>query len=367
MTKSSPQKSRQASAELPTVVLAYPSLAARGGAEKIIRSLSGHLSARFRVIVLSADSKRVWSTLGFPPSVRHAFVPCRSSNPLAMALSLAVLARFLITYRPAVVHTHHRRLALLFSVFKRFTPNKFRFIHTSHNVFHDGRLFRRAHCDLLVGVSGAVVENLTRFFRFNPDKVKLIYNGIDEYPETITPATENAAVIAARLTLQKGHVYLIEAWPLVLKAVPDAVLYIVGDGELREKLERRAAELGLAGRIVFKGFQSEPRTWMLKARFGILPSLWEGLPLFPLEAYSVKRAVVATAVDGTPEVVLHGRTGLLVPPKDVQKLAEAVIEMFSNPGSRERMAEEGYRLFRERFTSEVMLHRYDECYQEALG
>ena len=127
------------------------------------------------------------------------------------------------------------------------------------------------------------------------------------------------------------------------------------------------SKFNLSKNVVFLGFCSNPIEWVIKTEFGILPSLWEGLPLFPIEACSVKRTVVATAVDGTPEVVIDRKTGLLVPPKDVKKLAEAIIFIFKNQEYRKKMAEEGYRLFKEKFTIDKMLKGYEEVYQKVIG
>ena len=126
------------------------------------------------------------------------------------------------------------------------------------------------------------------------------------------------------------------------------------------------SKLNLSKNVVFKGFSFNPSEWMLKTEFSILPSLWEGLPLTPLEAFSVNRTVVATAVDGTPEVVIDKKTGLLVPPKDTKKLAEAIIYLFQNPAYRKKMAEEGYKLFKERHTLGKMLEEYEKLYQNVL-
>jgi glycosyltransferase involved in cell wall biosynthesis len=291
-------------------------------------------------------------------------VPYSGKNAVKIGISIGVLAYYVVRFRPAIVHTHHRRIALLFSVLKRWPLPKFKLIHTSHNVFHSGKLFGRARCDLLTGVSRSVVKNLIEDFRFPGEKVRLVYNGIPEYDGERPPGGGQAAVTVGRLTLQKGHRYLIEAWRSVIQAVPDAVLHIVGDGELREELEMLVRRLDLASHVFFEGFDPRPRPWMLRTAFGILPSLWEGLPLFPLEAFSVERTVVATAVDGTPEIVVDRKTGLLVPPRDVAALAEAAIFMFKHRAEREAMAGEGFRLYRSSFTSGRMLDSYDRCYAE---
>ena len=345
----------------------YPFFKSKGGAEKIILCLANHFYGKYSIFVLSEDSKRDLDGLILDKRVRHLYVPFESKNILKIFISLFVLALYLIKYKPIIVHSHHRRMTLIFSVFKLFPFVKFKLIHTSHNVFNYGQLFRYARCDLLTGVSKSVVGNLIYFFRFKKERVKLIYNGIAEYKGDFLPNESNSAVVVGRLSIQKGHIYLLKAWKKVIKQIPEAILYIVGNGELREELENFVLSFNLYQNVVFVGFCPNPTEWMLKTEFGILPSLWEGLPLFPIEAFSVKRTVVATAVDGTPEVVIDKETGLLVPPKDVEILAEAIIFMFKNPECRKEMAENGYGLFKEKFTINKMLKRYEQVYQKVIG
>ena len=345
----------------------YPFFKPKGGAEKIILSLVNHFASKYRIFVLSEDSKKDLDGLDFDKRARHLFVPYGSKDVLKIFISLFILTFYLIKYKPNIVHSHHRRITLIFSVFKLLPFVKLKLMHTSHNVFNYGQLFRYARCDLLTGVSKSVVGNLIDFFRFKKERVKLIYNGIAEYKGDFLPNESDSAVVVGRLTVQKGHIYLLKAWKKVISQIPDAILYIVGDGELREELENFVLNFNLSQNIVFMGFCPNPTEWMLKTEFTILPSLWEGLPLSPIEAFSVKRTVVATAVDGTPEVVIDKKTGLLVPPKDMDKLAEAIVSMFKNPEHRKEMAENGYRLFKEKFTINKMLKRYEETYEQVVN
>lgn len=344
----------------------YPFLKAKGGAEKIILSLANRFVSKYCIFVLSEDSKKDIDSLGFDKKVRHLYIPYGSKNILKIFISFSFLTLYLIKYKPNIIHSHHRRVTLFFSVFKLIPFVKFKLMHTSHNVFNYGKLFKYARCNLLTGVGKNIVGNLVGFFRFKKEKVKLIYNGIEEYKGNFMPYKSCSAVVVGRLTVQKGHIYLLKAWKEVIKQIPEAVLYVIGDGELKNDLESFVLNHNLSQNVFFMGFCSNPIEWVLKTEFGILPSLWEGLPLSPIEAFSVKRTVVATAVDGTPEVVIDKKTGLLVPLKDVKKLAEAIIFMFENPERRKEMAENGYRLFKEKFTIDKMLKGYEEVYQKVI-
>lgn len=345
----------------------YPNLKSKAGAEKIILSLANYNINKYGIFILTEDIKKDLEGLNCNNKIRHLYVPYGSKNIFKIVISFFVVSIYLIKYRPDIIHSHHRRITLIFSVFKLLPFFKFKLIHTSHNVFNYGKMFRYARCDLYTGVCRSVVRNLIDFFGFKKEKVKLIYNGIEEYNGDFLPAESNTAVAVGRLTVQKGHLYLLKAWKQVTEQLPNAVLYIVGDGELREKLENFASNLNLSQNIFFKGFCSNPIDWMLKTEFGILSSLWEGLPLFPLEAFSVKRTVIATSVDGTPEVVMDKKTGLLVPPKDIEKLTQAIIFMFENAERRKEMAENGYRLFKEKFTINKMVKKYEEIYEQVMN
>ena len=353
--------------KMKVLFLVYPFLKSKAGAEKIILSLANHFVSKYCIFVLSEDSKKDIDSLGFDKKVRHLYIPYGSKNILKIFMSFSFLTLYLIKYKPNIVHSHHRRITLIFSVFKLIPFVKFKLMHTSHNVFYYGKLFKYARCDLLTGVGKNVVGNLIGFFKFKKEKVKLIYNGIQEYKGNTLPCKSYSAVVVGRLTVQKGHIYLLKAWKEIIKQIPEAVLYVVGDGELKNDLENFVLNHNLSQNIFFMGFCSNPIEWVIKTEFSVLPSLWEGLPLSPIEAFSVKRTVVATAVDGTPEVVIDKETGLLVQPKDVKKLTEAIIFVFKNQERRKKMAEEGYRLFKEKFTIDNMLKGYEEVYQKVIG
>jgi glycosyltransferase involved in cell wall biosynthesis len=143
-------------------------------------------------------------------------------------------------------------------------------------------------------------------------------------------------VFAGRLGPQKAVGTLLEA----LAAEPAATLVVAGDGPERTALERRAAELGLDGRVRFLG--SVPRDTVLRlfraADASVLPSAWENFPHTIVEALAVGCPVIATAVGGVPEVVVDGENGLLVPAGDARAFAAAIARFFSDDALRARLA-----------------------------
>lgn len=163
---------------------------------------------------------------------------------------------------------------------------------------------------------------------------------------------------AGRLSPEKGFTVLVEAAATILRHDAGAGIALFGEGVLRPDLERRVAELGLAGRLVMPGFRSDLDSLIAAADVVVLPSFTEGLPNVALEASAAGVPVVATAVGGTPEVVADGETGFLVPPGRPEVLAAKVAELLRNSALRERMGVAGRARMRERFTFDAQADAY---------
>jgi len=170
----------------------------------------------------------------------------------------------------------------------------------------------------------------------------------------------------ARLTEQKGHSFLLEAMPEILRERRDAFFVFAGDGPLRQSLESRASALEIRKNVRFLGFRSDVGGLMAAFDAFILPSLYEGLPNAVLEAMACGKPVIATAVDGTPEAVAHGETGLLVPPRDPRALAGAVLALCSDPGRRRIFGRNGRRRAVERFGIDRQINAFHELYRQLL-
>jgi len=182
--------------------------------------------------------------------------------------------------------------------------------------------------DALIAVSHANAKYLTKGKGLPARKIHVVHNGCDIRRFSVSgdasafrasrgiAAGDPLIVVLARLEPQKGHAFLLNALPQVVGEFPRLRVIFVGDGALRADLEARARELKLETNVTFAGYQSNPTAWLSIADFTVLPSLYEGLPLVAIESLAAGKAVIATAVDGSPEVVLHEKTGLLVPPAD---------------------------------------------------
>jgi len=184
------------------------------------------------------------------------------------------------------------------------------------------------------------------------------------------PGDEPVVAFVGVLTPRKGIDTLVEALGLLAARPGGApVLAVAGEGELRAPLEQRAAALGIGERIRFLGkLPHDEVPWAMAAGdVFCLPSLSEGLPTVVCEAMACGRAVVATAVDGTPEIVDDGATGLLVPPRDPRSLADALARLLGDPPLVRRMEEEALRRARATYTWEANARSHVALYEALAG
>jgi glycosyltransferase involved in cell wall biosynthesis len=185
-------------------------------------------------------------------------------------------------------------------------------------------------------------------------RTHVVYYGIDlDRFANAAPALErNGRVIGnvARLAPQKGQRFLIDAAPKVLERYPDARFVVVGEGELREDLGRRAEHAGLADRFLFTGPRDDVPELLASMDVFALPSLFEGLCYAVIEAQAAGVPVVATPVGGVRENVVPGETGVIVPPEDPGALADAIVRLLDEPEEARRLAENARRRTFERYS-----------------
>jgi len=203
-----------------------------------------------------------------------------------------------------------------------------------------------------------VVQNGSDLKRFRPDHPSPV--GMRE--SLGFGETDPIMLVPARLEPQKGHRVLFDALPTVLKEFPTARIVCAGEGALLTELEDQVGRLGLQKNVSFVGRQQKLEDWFALCDFTILPSFFEGLPLVAVESLAAGRPMVATAVDGTPEVILDGKTGLTVPPGDAPALAGAIIRMLREPDMRRAMAGEGRRWAMECFTQALQIEKTQALY-----
>jgi glycosyltransferase involved in cell wall biosynthesis len=171
----------------------------------------------------------------------------------------------------------------------------------------------------------------------------------------------------AHLTPEKGHDVLLRAMKRVLDRTPAARLMIVGDGRGRAGLETLADRLGIRQSVLFTGFRDDVTAFFGLAEVFISSSTAEGLGSSVLDALAAGVPVVATAVGGIPEVIVDGKTGILVPPSEPRALAQGIIAQLERADRAREMAARGRAVLRERFSVEKMVSGTLQVYRELLS
>jgi glycosyltransferase involved in cell wall biosynthesis len=218
--------------------------------------------------------------------------------------------------------------------------------------------------DVYIAISQAVRDVLaTEGVR--PDRIRIMHSGIDPKRLRVTgndiraelgiPADAPVVGCVAHLAAHKGHAHLVAALPRLLEARPSLRLLLVGDGELRDGLERQVADLGVGERVVFAGFRHDVPDCFMAMDVVAMPSVLEGLNTSLLDALCLERPVVACDAGGMPEIVHDGRTGLLAPPRDPDGLAKALLRMLDDRAAAGRMARDGRARVLREFTADAMV------------
>ena len=301
------------------------------------------------------------------------------------SIVVGALAAHLAEVRADVVHAHMyraetvatRAVIALGGAGQR-KPYLVATIHSSRiRSIEDQRHLRELtpHMDRLIAVSRAIEHKLVDEERTSVP-VSLVYNGVDlqrydnqeaccTLPEEygMEPGSQIVGVVA-RLEPEKGHPTLLEAWPAVLHAVPDAYLLIVGEGSRRDALEAQARELRIAHRVVFTGRREDVPAVTAALDVAVLPSYREAQGMVILEAMALSRPVVAANVGGIPEMIQDGVTGLLVPPHDAGALAGAIVRLLTNHPLADTLGRAGHDMVHDRFCIELMVSAVESIYDE---
>ncbi|HEY3614548.1 MAG TPA: glycosyltransferase [Gaiellales bacterium] len=269
-------------------------------------------------------------------------------------------------FRPDVIYTQSVRSTLVVAAAAPQIP----LLTTLHGIEESeervAALLLRASRAHVTAVSDAAAEGIRRH-RLAP-AIGLVPPGVDLAAlqrasllplESPVPERTPRVVSIARHFPVKGVDVLLDAFPRVLEAVPEAGLLLVGGGPDHDALIAQAERLGIAGAVHFTGFQHNPAAYLALADVVVLPSRREGLPVAALEALALGRAVVSSAVGGTPDVVRDGDTGWLVPPERPDLLAGAIVDALEHRGERARRGERGHALIAARYSTDVMVDRIE--------
>lgn len=266
-------------------------------------------------------------------------------------------------FKPDIIHAHMMTGALLSRYLKGF--QKYKIVTHVHNEFQKSADYMKVG-DSVIAVSQAVAKSMESR-GVEEQKLRVVLNGTIgskrvEDSEDISLKGRSIVTVAG-LNERKGIADLIEAFDIISVECPDTELYIVGDGPDRELFKRRAAQSFNYQRIHFEGFQADPQKYMSSSEVFVLASHKEPFGLVLIEAREVGCAIIATDVDGIPEALDYGESGMLVPPKAPDKLAEAIITMLCDEEMRQKYkhtAQQGLEFYKVERVAKETLKIYEE-------
>lgn len=239
-------------------------------------------------------------------------------------------------------------------------------------------LFAIRFCDRVIAVSQATAQFLKEKRKVAPEKIMVIPYGVDlqkyrngdnsDIRQRLQLGQDELVVgVVGRLHPQKGHRYLIQAAEKIVTEIPNVKFVFAGDGDLRGELEAQIRSQGLENNFRILGYRDDIPEVMRAFDIFTLPSLYEGLPNVVLEAMACGKPVIATAVDGTVEAVVDGKTGLLVQPADVDALRRSLITLLRDRELAQRMGKNGRLRVETQFSLEKQVQRFEQLYESFVG
>jgi glycosyltransferase involved in cell wall biosynthesis len=302
------------------------------------------------------------------------------------AVSLLGLAAYIRSHRIEILHSTDRpRDAIACVALAALTGAK-SLIHVHVNYgdwMRRGVTWAFGRADAIVGVSNFTASTFVQA-GYRPDRVHAVLNAIEpsRWDPSLDPAlgraslgiSESAPLIVSvgRLFRSKGYFELLQALAIVKREFLDVRLAIVGTdypvgSGTTNALKESARELGVGENVVFTGERSDVPSLLAACDVFSLPSMWEPFGLVYAEAMAMKRPVVALTNGGTPEVVEHGKCGLLSPPGDIEALAANLLRLLRDPALRAQLGEHGRSRVEAHFTPQRMASDFATLYERLLA
>lgn len=356
-----------------------------GGADKQLLTAAQEMRARgYQVLIVSLTPL---GPMGL--EARNLGIPTESlemRRGVADPRGLLRLVRLVRQWRPDVLHSHMVHANLMARALRLFVRVPV-LVSTIHSISDGGRLRMTAYrltnrlVDQMTIVSEAAAERFIREGIIPPSLLKVIPNGIDtdrfqqlphgtrdELRRSLGLTQEFVWLAVGRFVLAKDYPNLLYAFAQVCERAPETVLLLVGRGALQGETEALVQSLGLGSRVRFLGVRQDVPELMSAADGYVLSSAWEGMPIVLLEAAAAALPIVGTAVGGNEEVVCDGETGFLVPPRNHEALARAMLRLVGmSPVDRRSMGKRGLEHVQTHYGLNRVVDRWDAVYREVLA
>ena len=305
--------------------------------------------------------------------------PLRNTHPWTLCRILQTL----IAEKPSVVVAYVGYQAALIAPLRWFygSPRVVYQKHGFHSRWWSNLLLSlpwvRHNIDVVLCVSRAVKESFTQCLPAYAKKT------IAFYAATVVPplGEDDPGVLRdklglsgcriigniARLSPEKGQIYLVDATPTILGRYPDVHLLLAGDGPLRSELMKRVTTLGVSANVHFLGWSDDVWPIYRSLDLYVQPSTQDALPVSLVEASFAGIPSVVTNVGGQPEVVVDRETGRVVPAEDATALADAICTMLADPTHMSKMGSNARKRAEDLFSSEALQGRYSVLLDSLLG
>jgi len=309
---------------------------------KIVRVGIGHKQIDKILYVFLAP----WLARRYKPQIIHAIMESYAGAGLVLARYIYPQAKRILTLQSGDLDDIKNQKRLLFKVF-------FKIIHTSP--------------DVIMAISNFLAKRAKRL-GVDEDKIFITPNGVDmsEVSDAVEK-TRSRVVMVGRLSWEKGHNYLIKAWPEVLRNIPDAKLVLVGEGDKRSEIENILRDLNIEDSVRLTG--NLPHKQVLveikKSEIFVCPSLAEGLGNVFIEAQACGVPPIGTNVGGIPDIIVNGENGLLIKSENAKAISEAIIKLLSDKNMVARFSKKGLETV-QKFSWPVIMEKVDMIYQDLL-
>lgn len=343
-----------------------------GGTENVVLQLCEIIKPLVNNIVVCSCGGVNVGTLD-KTGIRHYLIPDIENKSIETIISVSrQLLHIIKVENITIIHTHHRMAAFYVSLLGLY--KKYYFINTAHNTFNNKKIltfFSYKHANI-VACGEKVKRNLVDFFTIPDEQVTVIHNTVKPFDSPIvedhlikTLHNNGNFVVGnvGRLSEQKGMEYYIKAIPNVLEKHTNVSFLIIGSGEGEARLRDLVKKTGIGSSVYFMGYRTDVQNIMSQLDLIVLSSLWEGFPLTPIEAFSVGKTIVATAVDGTVEIVEDGKSGVLISPYSFSQIADKINWAIDHPNEIENMEIASRQQYERKFSYETFRKNYINYYK----
>lgn len=348
-----------------------------GGAQQNVFDLINHFKNEFGKTIFICNDCLLFERMA-TLKIKMYKLPIASKK--TMPLALIYLAKILLKEKPDIVHSNHRYGTLLVQLLRYVLPIQYNILHTARSVFRT-KTWCRFLGDKIIANSKAVEKNLLERFSKAPEKIDIIYDGVelsmknhlllnqpnDPVYQMLDTCQKTIIGCIGNLVEAKGHQYLLEALKQLSPQTQDKVLVlIVGDGPLRKKLEAHARKLHVTKTVKFLGYRDDACHILSYCNFTVIPSVQEGLPNVLIESYLLGKPAIVSELDYANEILKPHNIALTFPVRNTEKLTGALQHYVEHPKLAARHGSKGKKIFKTHFSLKQNLANYQQAYIDLL-